>query len=192
MYNNYNKLLFFLKQKNPEESLSLTLDAITCHNDLWQRYFNDFVLHELHLKAEGEFVEQILEAYFGHIHKLEPIQRIVSLHVSLKVYQLNLAKVTVLLRPLSKLQSTPESSSSLRNQPINVMRHSPGTKEHITEFVISTLFNALNDLISTTEERPLVSSTMDKLATWYQSYRYEHHNSCSKFISSASYSVHSL
>ena len=129
------------------------------HNDLWLRYFKDFRFHRLHLDDEG-ISKQVLEAYFGQLHKVEPVHRIVILHVNLKVNKLDLAKITSLLRPLIKLQSSSKSSSCSPSFPTVML----GTKEYLTEFVINTLFNALIDSYNHADK------TWTELSTWYHSY----------------------
>ena len=75
--------------------------------DLWDRYFNDFVLHKLRLDSEDSssgIAQQILHTFLGQLHQLESLERVVGLHSYLHVYQLDLAKMASVLRPLNKLQ----------------------------------------------------------------------------------------
>jgi len=75
--------------------------------ELWHRYFNDFVLHKLHLDSEdsaGGIAQQILHTFLGQLHQREALDRIIGLHTYLHVYQLDLAKMASVLRPLNKLQ----------------------------------------------------------------------------------------
>ena len=74
--------------------------------ELWNRYFNDFVLHKLQLDSEdssGDIAQQILHTFLGQLHHLEALERIVSLHTYLHVYQLDMARIGTVLRPLNKL-----------------------------------------------------------------------------------------
>ena len=53
----------------------------------------------------GEGIAQkILEAFFVQLHEQEAIQKLVILHTYLHVYQLDLAKMAGMFRPLNKIQ----------------------------------------------------------------------------------------
>ena len=93
-------------QGSHKQILILVTEAISKHSELWKRYFNDFAWYKLQLDSEnssGGIAQQILHAYLGHIHELKAMERMISLHTHLHVYQLNLAKVASRLRPLDKL-----------------------------------------------------------------------------------------
>lgn len=84
----------------------LAVDAMGVHFDLWQRYFDDFLLHKLRLGGlrGGAISQQILRAFFGQLHQQETLVRVVSLHCYIHVYHLDLAKMANLLRPLNQIQ----------------------------------------------------------------------------------------
>ena len=94
-------------QGSAKQTLSLVAEAMSKDDDLWVRYFNDYVLHELRLDSEDSssgIAQQILHTFLGQLHQLESLERIVGLHSYLHVYQLDLAKMASVLRPLNKLQ----------------------------------------------------------------------------------------
>ena len=95
-----------LLQTTPKESLVLAVEAMGLHFDLWQRYFDDFLLHKLRLGGlrGGTISQQILRAFFGQLHEQETLVRVVSLHCYIRVYHLDLAKMANLLRPLNQIQ----------------------------------------------------------------------------------------
>ena len=95
-----------LLQTTPKESLVLAVEAMGLHFDLWQRYFDDFLLHKLRLGGlrGGTISRQILRAFFGQLHEQETLVRVVSLHCYIRVYHLDLAKMANLLRPLNQIQ----------------------------------------------------------------------------------------
>ena len=93
-------------QANPKESLAIALGAMAANPELWKRYFSDFTLHKLHLEGScgAGIAQYILDAFFGQLHKQEAENRIVGLHVYIRVYQLDLARMATVLRPLNKIQ----------------------------------------------------------------------------------------
>ena len=84
----------------------LAIEAISKHPELWPRYFSDFILHKMKLETDsGEGIAQkILEAFFVQLHEQEAIQKLVILHTYIHVYQLDLAKMAGIFRPLNKIQ----------------------------------------------------------------------------------------
>ena len=84
----------------------LAVEAMGLHFDLWQRYFDDFLLHKLRLGGlqGGAISQQILRAFFEQLHQQETLKRVVSLHCYIHVYHLDLAKMANLLRPLNQIQ----------------------------------------------------------------------------------------
>lgn len=89
-----------------KQVLELVASAMSDDNELWKRYFNDFVLHKLQLDSEdsaGGIAQQILHTFMSQLHSLKALERIVNLHAYLHVYQLDLAKMASILRPLNKL-----------------------------------------------------------------------------------------
>ena len=84
------------------------MQAVSNCSELWNKYFNDFVLHKLQLdyddSSEG-FAQQILLIDFAKgLNQLDALKRIVSLHTLVHVYQLDLAKMVFTLRPLNTLK----------------------------------------------------------------------------------------
>ena len=155
-------------QNDSRDCLSITLKAICRHGDLWQRYFEDFTLYRLHLESGGGLAKQILEAFLGEILKDEPTERLASLHIYVRVYPLDIAKITTILRPVCKLREVALSS------PTQLITFYSSSVDHLTQnltvFVINTLFSALKDLLYCAK-RLNASIDIDKLTTWYKSYR---------------------
>ena len=76
------------------------------HPELWQRYFDDFLLNKLRLGGHqgGEAIsQQILYVFFKQLHEQESLQRVVSLHCYVHVYHLDLAEMANILRPLNQM-----------------------------------------------------------------------------------------
>lgn len=94
--------------------LGLVLDSMTHHSDIWNKYFNDFISYKLNLGCPGEvegcrspqghIAQRILHTFFEQLHVYRASQRMAELHSYINVYQLSLAQMAALLRPLSKIQ----------------------------------------------------------------------------------------
>ena len=84
----------------------LALEAMELHPELWQRYFDDFLLHKLQLRGlhSGGISQQIFHVIFEQLHKLEAISRVVSLHCYSHTYHVDLAKMANILQPLNQIQ----------------------------------------------------------------------------------------
>jgi len=76
------------------------------HPDLWQRYFDEFLLHKLRLGGlqEGTISLQIFHVFFSHLHEQETVLRVVSLHCNVHANHLEFARKANRLRPLNQLQ----------------------------------------------------------------------------------------
>ena len=83
----------------------LAVRAMQLDNDLWQRYFYDFLLYKLHLGGTYcDISQQILRVLFTLLHEQNIVERLASLHCHIHVYHLNFAKMVNLLEPLNKIQ----------------------------------------------------------------------------------------
>ena len=74
-------------------------------DELWSRYFNDFILHKLKLEVAGDQSEGIAqkilaETLFCQVQQLPSLERIVFLHTFLHINQRDFAKLAAVLRPL--------------------------------------------------------------------------------------------
>ncbi len=156
---------------------------MSLHLELWQHYFADFTLRKLHLESgvEGKsgITEQILVSYFGQLHQQETVTRVVILHVYIRVYQLDLARMATVLRPLNKIQDVarkvPELLSPLPSSPtrqfisaVKQTQHPLGTPEDLSAFIVNTLFHAL---VGSSYSRDSLAAIMEKLGVWYKAYR---------------------
>ena len=74
-------------------------------DELWSRYFNDFILHKLKLEVAGDQSEGIAqkilaEMLFHQVQQLSPMGRMVFLHTFLHINKRDFAKLAAVLRPL--------------------------------------------------------------------------------------------
>ena len=94
--------------------IGLVLRSMSLYSDIWNKYFSDFICYKLNLgcpgddevslSSQGDIAQRILHAYFEQLHVHQAPQRLAELHCHICVYQLNLAQMAVLLRPLSRIQ----------------------------------------------------------------------------------------
>ena len=94
--------------------LSLAISAMSANLDLWNFYFSDFITHKLKLvdlghtpqshTLQGDFAQQILCTYLEELHVHEAPRRMAQLHCYVGTYQLQLAQMAAILRPLSKIE----------------------------------------------------------------------------------------
>ena len=84
----------------------LAVEAMRLHPELWQHYFDDFLLHKLQLGGlhSGGISQRVLHVLFQQLHKQEAILRVVSLHCYSHIYNMDLTKMTNLLRLLNQIQ----------------------------------------------------------------------------------------
>ena len=115
--------LFILFQAPNKQVLGLVLSSMYAHFDLWKRYFSDFVSSKLNLEPpsdvvgvalpQGDIAQRLLHTYFGQLHDLDPPHRLAQLHCYIRVYQLQLAQMATLLRPLSKIKEVRRKGGSI-------------------------------------------------------------------------------
>ena len=87
--------------------LQLVLDYMISDINLWHCYFKDFVNYKLSLVSldhrnqhtESEFAHSILSTHFKYLDEFDAAHRMAELHIT---YQLQVAKMVTILRPLSK------------------------------------------------------------------------------------------
>lgn len=77
---------------------------------LWKYYFKDFITHKLKLVGpdpgdpqEDNISQQVWHTYFEQLHVSDMPQRLVELHCYASIYHVYLAKMAIILHPLSKI-----------------------------------------------------------------------------------------
>ena len=126
------------------------------HPELWGRYFSDFTYHVLKVNINDSPISgKIVEVMFPDIHTLEPVTRMVYLHVYTMFNKLDLASITVLLRSLETIMQVAEHTPhtiSLPDTPvvkelviaIEAKKEPFGDHLRLSKFIISLLFLALH------------------------------------------------
>lgn len=137
------------------DTVCVCLRALQEHPDLWGRYFSDFTNHVLKLDIDNSSLSgEIIEVMFADIHSLDPVTRMVYLHVYTMFNKLNLASITLLLRPLETIWQVAEHTPHSLSPPgtseakelvsaIQTTKHPFGDPLRLSQFIISSLFSAL-------------------------------------------------
>lgn len=94
-----------------EQLLSIAVVKIASDKSLWKHYFTDFISHKLKLVGpdqndpqEDNIAQQVWHTYFEQLHESEMPQRLVALHCYASIYHVYLAKMAIILHPLSKIE----------------------------------------------------------------------------------------
>ena len=146
--------------------MCVCLQAMQEHPELWSCYFSDFTYHALKVDISDSILsEKIVEVMFPNIHTLEPVTRMVYLHVYTMFNKLELASITSLLRPLETIMQVTKHAPHTISPP-----DSPEVKELVTaiqateepfgdplslsKFIISLLFSALHGSVILQQQLP--------------------------------------
>ncbi len=181
----YYILLPMQKLQRKSDCLQVTVRALnedpTECRELWDKYFADLVHHKLHLQGQViPLTLKLLESYVGIPKGDDALNWLVALHVRLHVRQLNITKLTNILRPISRIhheievEKTLMSPTSVHPAATLATLASVITPEDVTHptlaaFVIETLFHSLQLLVTTSTSSTDVESS--GLVQWYHSYR---------------------
>ena len=114
----------------------IAAEAMDDDNELWVRYRHDFICRSLRLESlsTSHLTESLLESYMGDLktsQSKKALPRLAMLHIRLHVHQLDLTRVTRILRPVSMLHPeltlTPTSSEktcfNTHNVPAIIIGH---------------------------------------------------------------------
>ena len=147
------------------------------HPELWSRYFSDFTYHVLKVDiTDSPLSGKIVEAMFPDIHTLDPVARMVYLHVYTMFKQLDLASITVLLRPVETIMQFAEhdphplsqSDTSETKELMSAIRstkHPFGDPLSLRKFLISSLFSALFGSVFPQQQLPEAENGQGELCT---------------------------
>ena len=91
------------------QELAVAIDAMDSDSSLWHCYFNEFITHKLKLADQGctpqcDFAQKILHTFFRYLHELKAPHKMARLHCYVRIYHMNLAQFTTILRLLSKVE----------------------------------------------------------------------------------------
>lgn len=152
---------------------AIAIEEMRNDETLWQKYYNDFTYHYLHLLADSDRLEhKLLQITFFDVFNTYSDMKAIAAHCYMYLYQLDLAKVVAKLKPLGKLSALKEGQESLypRNPETSFIATIQKTKAtkfiNISKYVIESLFAVLvNAIYSEDDER------LSSLLKWFNSYR---------------------
>ena len=143
---------------------------------IWQKYFNDFTHHYLHLSAAAadSLEHKLVQLTFTDILRNYNIMKAIAIHCYMHLYQLDLAKIVASLKPLGKLEVLKMNDESLYpGDPeyslvatLQTSKTALGSSS-ISKFVVASLFGVLVNAIYSRDR----NSRLSLLHKWFSSYR---------------------
>ena len=136
--------------------------------EMWQKYYNEFVSQYLHMSAAPDSIEhKLLRLTFDDLLNNYNEMKAIAIHCYMYLYQLDLAKVVALLKPLKQLKVMKDEKSVYPDdseQPI-VFTSQAVQGTNISKFIVDSLFVALINILYHNGKK------LDLLQEWYSSYR---------------------
>ena len=165
----------FLSQATRKDCVFTCVQAIIRNPELWTSYFNNFVFSKLHLTSLESIEKQIVQKAFSNLSTLDITEKIVYLHASAAVNQLDFAKVATILRLLAHMvekikpvsSNIPLSSSTKQFMYSITLSESALSIQPLSTFVITALFNALHGCMY--GDLPQAEA-LEQLKQWYRAY----------------------
>ena len=141
--------------------------------EIWKKYYNDFVNQYLHLSGAPDDIEhKLLQITLSGVLDNYKEMKAVALHCYIHLYQLDIAKVVALLKPLAQIKhkvvrcedsiypADPQESLFATAQASKSLQSSI-----ISKYVVDSLFVSLIDILYHKGKK------MSLLQEWYKSYR---------------------
>ena len=132
-----------------ESCAEIAVEGMKADDTLWNHYVDDFTQHKLHLLNKGTpLMRKILQVYIGSdaLDCNDILSKVVSLHVRLRVHQLDISKVVRVLRPVSELESSlkPDPAATRAFESLVSPKRIAGQKQlpDILSFIVNMLFEA--------------------------------------------------
>jgi len=135
---------------------------------VWQKYYNEFVSQYLHISAAPNSVEyKLLHLTFDDALSSYSEMKAIAIHCYMYLYQLDLAKIVTLLKPLKQLKVTKDENSIYPDDPEQSIVFSPQAVQgtNISNFIVDSLFVALINILYHKGRK------LDLFQEWYSSYR---------------------
>jgi hypothetical protein len=155
-------------------------------DDLWARYFIDFLHHCLHLETTTSSLSyRIICAFFSELFAIPPHQRLVYLHTYFEYNKISLGNIASLLRPLEKIwkvsEGTPASFLDVQSikspaekfiEAVEETKYPFGNPKKLSEFVISALFSAVVGSLFPPKSQDGSEFNHDFFMEWYNTYHH--------------------
>jgi len=152
--------------------VAVAIREMQSSDEMWQKYFNDFISQNLHVTAAPDSLEYtLIRLTFAKLLARHREMKAVAVHCYVYLYQLDLAKVLTSLKTLSQLKVVrSEQSVHPADSKESLVALSKTTKSlqenSISKYVMNSLFESLINILYYKEgdRKPL-------LQEWYCSYR---------------------
>ena len=136
--------------------------------EMWQKYYNEFVSQYLHMSAAPDSIEyKLLRLTFDDALNNYSEMKAIAIHCYMYLYQLDLAKVVALLKPLTQLKVIKDENSVYPDDPeqsiVFTSQAVQGT--NISRFIVDSLFLALINILYHNGKK------QNLFQEWYSSYR---------------------
>ena len=162
-----------LLQAGEKYMSAVAIREMQSDENLWQKYYNDFTNYFLHMSSAPNSIEhKLLQLTFNDVLKTYNEMKPIAIHCYIYLYQLDLAKVVALLKPLGQLHIVRDDQASLYpGDPeytfVSTLQASKAVpvSKNISKFVIESLFAVLINSVYSRSDR------MSRLQQWYSSYR---------------------
>ena len=151
-------------------------EMMSNNESIWQKYFNDFTHHYLHLStaASNSLEHKLVQLTFADVLKNYNEMKAIAAHCYMHLYQLDLAKVVASLKPLGQLEMLKVDERSLYPRDpeyslvstLQTSRVALGSS-NISKFVIDSLFAVLVNALYSKDR----DNRLSYLQRWFNSYR---------------------
>ena len=143
------------------------INEMRSDDEMWQKYYNDFIYYYLHLNVAADSLEYRL-LQLTLINTLKDYKEIkpIAVHCYLHLFQLDLAKTVASLKSLGQLQVL-QLSQQLLYQKYSLVMESALDGCIISNFLIDLLFEVLVNIVKNKD----INCRLASLQNWFIAYR---------------------
>jgi len=155
-------------QVGEKSVIAVAVNEMQSDEKVWLKYYDEFVSEYLHMTAAPDSIEhKLLRLTFDDALSSYSDMKAIALHCYMYLYQLDLAKIVALLKPLKQLKVAKDENSVYPDDPEQsiVITSQPVQGTNISKFIVESLFVALINILFHKGEK------LDLLQEWYSSYR---------------------
>ena len=156
-----------------EETYMSTIAIREMRNDeIWQKYYNDFIHHYLHLSAAPNSLEhKLLQLEFTNILRDCNEMKAIAAHCYLHLFQLDLAKTVASLEPFCQLQVLKEYSAVSTLQTSESALDMTGISKSVNDTLFSVYVDTLFAVLVNTIKNEDKHYRLNSLGKWFNAYR---------------------
>jgi len=145
--------------------IATAVKEMQTNEEMWRKYCSDFICHYCHISTAPDSIEhKLLQLILDDAIDSFTEMKAIAVHCYIHLYQVNLAKVVTILKPLGQLKvvSHPGSEHSL----ITCYQNSKSIQgSNIFRFVIESLFTAFTGILGHK------GTVLPLIQEWYGCYR---------------------